>query len=528
MLGLTILFSILLASPGAEAAGSCSAEVASMRSSSRQIARQDLIQNYAERNLRSTADNQAWIDAAYSEGRQGLYVEITASLLKQLNDEIIRNKDLVTAIVNLRKEIDVEILAPLLEAEGVEIYSDFKTVRIFVPASPAQQHELSAQFQRAFVAAETEFQSRMRSLGVVRGSDLSQLWFQMGVATSADLASYAARKAKVAQLLSLELITAEGRQGLNDDLELARVMYRGIRQFSLWDYLFSEGDGGLSLRIVEIYRQNRDRESLAEAIRVAYGYEVSAFRAQQLVEFFEHVDLFSPSLIVAERTMISADNAPFGAFSLDFIGLGAKNLLATIEGVLSATSINDVMPSVRSAEQRVTEAFESQKDQVRQAVADYFADSDGLVSFSGDEGLIVAPRKVELEDMLALQRAFMGVFEASHLRMTFTPINTDGFIDTELMSIGEAIEKKLKSGLSGRIDPALLLQTQFNIYVHEPLGEGSRVVELLVFSEEPHSDRQRAFIRAAFSDVVLMMQAESPEVNIEPATYVRGILPETP
>jgi hypothetical protein len=129
-------------------------------------------------------------------------------------------------------------LAPLLEAEGVEIYSDFKTVRIFVPASPAQQHELSAQFQRAFVAAETEFQSRMRSLGVVRGSDLSQLWFQMGVATSADLASYAARKAKVAQLLSLELITAEGRQGLNDDLELARVMYRGIRQFSLWDYLF--------------------------------------------------------------------------------------------------------------------------------------------------------------------------------------------------------------------------------------------------------------------------------------------------
>jgi hypothetical protein len=110
MLGLTILFSILLASPGAEAAGSCSAEVASMRSSSRQIARQDLIQNYAERNLRSTADNQAWIDAAYSEGRQGLYVEITASLLKQLNDEIIRNKDLVTAIVNLRKEIDVENL----------------------------------------------------------------------------------------------------------------------------------------------------------------------------------------------------------------------------------------------------------------------------------------------------------------------------------------------------------------------------------------------------------------------------------
>ncbi len=488
--------------------------------------RQQLIQDYAEKEFRTLEENKRWISAA-QESREGLYVEFTVSELKNLNDEIIQNKDLVTALVNLKKEFDLAVLDKLTgQIEGVETYSDYKTVRQFIPVTGEAANILAARLEREFSDLEKVFKERLLADGLVRRSDLDSNWFQMGLARTADLSSIAARQAKGQNGLSSNLLKPENLARLETDRVSVVKDYLELKNNKFIDYLFGDRpEEGMALKAVEIYRKNRTPESFAYAVMENFGYELSIYRASKVVSFFEKVDLFSPSLMIAERTSVTVGEVQYGAFSLDFVGLGAKNLLATIEGVVSSTSVDDLIVKVRDNEQAVTKEFDHQKENIERIAREYFSEESVIIKFSGDEGVIVPPRVIEISDVMALQKLFLDFFGISQLRMTYVRSDQNQRLETDIVSFAESIEKGLKKKLTPLIAPDILGQVQFNIWVNGVSLTGVRTVELMLYSTVPHSENQRVAIREAFRGLITEMNADDSELHIKAGSNVYGELP---
>ncbi len=492
--------------------------------------RADLIRDYAERTFRTLEENRRWIEASIKEQREGLYVEFTASELKSLNDVVIQNKDLVTALVNLRKESDLRLLSEITSTiEGVETYSDYKTVRQFIPVTGEAAKVLASKLERGFADLEVAFRERLVEEGLVRSGDLDSNWFQMGLGGTAGLASIAARKAKDLDLLSSNFLIAENLVRVERDRESVVEDYLELRKDRFIDYLFGgRSVDGFSLKTVEIYRKNRDAESFSRAVMENFGYELSVYRAAKVVSFFEKVDLFSPSLVIAGRTSVTVNEVEHGAFSLDFVGLGAKNLLATVEGVLASKSVGDLIVKVRANEELVTAEFNNQKENLERIAREYFSETRGedlVVKFSGDEGIIVPSRIIEVRDVMALQKLFLDFFGVSQLRMTYVRVGADRRLETDLVSFAEAVEKGLKKKLTSLIAPDILSQVQFNIWVNNASPSGVRTVELMLYSTVAHSENQRVAIRGAFKDLIGEMSVEHADLNLQAGSNVYGELP---
>lgn len=506
-----------------------------VRVSLNQNNRAELIERYGDVSFKTPEENRRWIRVAMEEKKAGLYVEFTVSELKNLNDEIIKNKDLVTALVNLKKEFDLDLLSEISEGrEGVETYSDYKTVRQFIPLKGRDQEAVVLKLEEGFVRVEEAYRNRVMEDGLVRRGDLDSNWFQMGLGRTADLASIAARKAKDLNLRSLNFLNSENLALMNKDRETVLSEYQILRADPIIDYLFGYARGsGFTLDAVAIYRKNRSAESFLGAVREKFGRELSLARAQRVVDFFEKVDLFSPSLVIAERTSVTVEDVGAGAFSLDFVGLGAKNLLATVEGVLSSRSVEDLILKVRENESVVTEEFERQKESIRAVVIEYFEKNSGnevsgqtpLVKFSGDEGVIVPYREVFVEDVMNIQKLFLDLFGVSQMRTTYVRAK-DGRLETDMVSFAESVEKGLKKKLTSLIPSRTLSQTQFGIWVNLELW-GIRTVELMLYSSVTHSKVQKNIIRDAFRDLIVEMSTADTDLNVQPGIQVYGQLPSS-
>lgn len=495
--------------------------------------RTEFIEEYAPKVFQSAAGNYRWVQAALVEKRKGLYIEITVSELKKLNDEIIKNKDLVTALVNLKKEYDLKFLQAIKGFENAEMYSDYKTIRWFIPLDQDLTIEaldrIYQNVHHAFTDAQTRFRQHVEDHDLIRKDDLKTQWFHLGFADSADLASYAARSAKALNQMTLNLF---------DPTEVARLEKERIELITLFkqlssnhwhDYLFNADRSSFSLLTIEIYRKNRSLKTFVAAVKAQFGYEISEFSAQKIIDFLTRIDIYSPSLVVTERTSVAIEVAQYGAFSLDFIGLGAKNLLATINAVLQSRSIADLFLNVRSNELDVTRQFNTDKQIVSNIVQNFFnftGDLKDLIRFSGDEGIILPNREIEVEDLIQLQKKLLDHFGMSQLRVTYMKADSRGRIDTELVSLAESIEKALRKNLVAKLEPALLNATQFNIWILDPAKDGTRQVVLTLYSRVSHSKNQRAALRSAFNAAVSSVTNSTPSTKLLPLSDIFGELPK--
>ncbi len=495
--------------------------------------RTEFIAEYASKIFQNVAGNNSWIQAALVEKRKGLYIEITVSELKKLNDEIIKHKDLVTALVNLKKEYDLKFLRAIKGFESAEMYSDYKTIRLFIPFDQDQTLEaiesIYQKVQQAFHDAETSFRQHVQDHDLIRKDDLTTQWFHLGFADSADLATYAARSAKALNKMALNLFDPTELARLEKDRIELLVLFDQLSSNHWHDYLFNADKSSFSLLTIEIYRKNKSLKKFVAAVKDQFGYEISEFSAQKIIAFLTRIDIFSPSLVVTERTSVAIEVAQYGAFSLDFIGLGAKNLLATVNAVLKSHSTADLFLNVRSNELEVTRQFNADKQIVLTIVQNFFnftGDLNELIRFSGDEGIILPNRQIELEDLILLQKKLLDHFGISQLRVTFMKADSRGRIDTELVSLAESIEKALRKNLVAKLEPALLNATQFNIWILDPTINGTRYVVLTLYSRVSHSINQRAALRSAFNNAVVSISNSTPNTNLLPLPDIFGELPK--
>src|SRR5690606_26032194 len=114
---------------------------------------------------------------------------------------------------------------------------------------------------------------------------------------------------------------------------------------------------------------------------------------------------------------LTLHEAPYGALSLDFIGLGGENLKATAEALAQAQDLTAALELTRLSERAVTQSFIQRKQQVTEIVKEYFAHRVSI-KFSGDDGIIIPHREFWLRDQLALLRQLSALSPEPYFRMS--------------------------------------------------------------------------------------------------------------
>jgi hypothetical protein len=482
---------------------------------------------YSSLVFRTSEENKAWIKKSFEEKANGLYIEFTASMLKELNDHIIKDIDLVTALINLHKQKAFDALTKSLSDQGLESvsYSDFKIGRFYVDTTPETFDSAASLIEAAFTKADQSFKDHLTAQGLVRSTDLSAQWFHLGISKNPDLASTAARKAKKENKLTRRILSLEELKELDSDRIRITKNFKSLQSNADLSFAF-EKDGQLKLKVVEVFRKNKTPLAFASALFENLGTQISKRDAVRMIKLLKESDVLSPSLIVEERTSVAVDETPYGAFSLDFIGLGAKNLRSTLEGITESASVVDMIDRIRLKEQEVTEAFADHKIKIYEVVYKYFQEereagfisrsqneTSPLISFSGDEGIIVPYREITASDQLNLQREMFNLFGHAQLRMTFINANKNSQLETSLVSVGENIEKALKKRLLTKFSGETLSQIQFNIFI--PNVETSfKAVYLYLYMPDPLTLDEKAFLKETFPQVVedtnLTRKAEDP------------------
>jgi len=489
--------------------------------------------------FKNPEENRSWIEAAFEKKSKGLYVEFTASLLKDLNDTIIRDIDLVTALVNLHKEKVFDALDETLKAEGlVSIsYSDFKTGRFYIDSKESNLTSLSGKIESAFLKADEDFKQHLQNENLVRRSDLEKQWFHLGLSTQADLSSVAARKAKDKGQTVYSLLDKVELQELEADRQKIVQAFEDLAHQPSLSALFDE-EGNLKLKVFEVFRKNKTPKEFFWALKENTGSRISLVQAQAFIDILSDVDVLSPSLIVEERTSVAVQETPFGAFSLDFVGLGAKNLKATLEGVINSANSRQMIDLVRQNEQELTALFNKQKKAVQKIAEMHFyeereasyirrsnKESEVTVGFSGDEGIIVPYREVTEKDQLALERKLFNLFGHAQLRMTFIREDSSGALQTDLVSLGENLEKAFKKELLSQISGETLSQIQFHIFIPN-VDDPVKAAYLRLYMPQDLPADQKAFLKASYPLVIAKMNASRNEGDPElrPGTEIFALI----
>lgn len=478
--------------------------------------RQDLIQEYAQANLTSREANEAWIERALVPGAEAFYLVMENSWLKKLNDKIFRNKDFVTALTKYHQAIFLDELRKVFGLKSFGLYSDFKSVRVSLSEVPSPL-ELGA-LRHAFVKANQRFMQDKRLQAMVRDGDLSEAWFQMGFGTTVDEASLAARAARSAPLSKgvLDFKNLAQQEKWARDIRWAKMIYGRLQRkakLPIWDKRH------LRLEVFVAARKADTLEEFQVLLREQFldmSLKISEVKA--LRDMIQIADNFSPSLLVAEHETLSIEDAPFGAISLDFIGLGAENLKATLESLVQAQDTEEALRLARVNEREVTRKFEQKKAAVRKLLEKEFQE-EVTVRFSGDDGIAIPQVAMSLQDQLFLLRHLGELMPEPYFRMTVIQKPKNSEVASELITHAEAIEKILRARLTRFLGPEFANSLRFNVFVTD--SSLVNKVFLLVSLNRRLTEEERDVLRATFETATEIVSADVGRQNpgIEQKAY---------
>jgi hypothetical protein len=483
--------------------------------------RQAFIDEFAGLIFAGEAQNQAWIDDALKELAAGdIHVLIENSWMKKLNDKVLKNKDFVTALTNFHKKLFLDELAKLALNLKTRPYQDFKSTRLTLspPVDSAKLAELEAAFRRA----NQNFYSSPRLKAVLRADDMKESWFRMGVGQSETQAALAARDARdhgnsggVSYYWDPK-VSARFTEKLQRAKSLNAQILERLKGTAL---LARDRDGlGPALEVFTAARKATPADFLPTLEQIYPGAGLDQNIALMLLEYATLADEFSPSILVAKRELLTIEEAPYGAFSLDFIGLGAENLRSTARALVKAKDLNDAARLTRAFEREVTRAFNARKEMVRAAVDEYFA---GQVSmrFSGDDGIIIPQREIALRDQLGLIQKLSLLMPKPYFRMTM--INAEGAAhadSSQLITHAESMEKVLRQVLLRDLGPERLGELSLGVFIAGTSNE--RKVFLMMGVKKTLDESEKKKIRYAFPGAVKIVEdqirAQGLPIEYEP------------
>jgi predicted RNA-binding protein YlxR (DUF448 family) len=469
------------------------------RSTYRPAIKRSFIKKYAEKIYVGEEANQRWIDQAMADTGKCLNVMIENAWTKKLNDQIFKNKDFVTALTNFHKEFVIEEMNKQFPRATGSLYSDFKSVRMTV-CGEVSQADL-AKIQSAYVEANRRFRASPVLSQITRPNDLTGQWFYMGIGRTPDQAALAARYARNGggPFHLSYFWDQKVRDGLAEKLKNAKDQHAAI--------LRSFGWASIPLDVYTVSRKSATALKLLDALKLLYpGATYTEAQAQMILDFANLADEFSPSMLIAKREILTIHDAPFGALSMDFIGLGAENLEATAQALIEGRDLEEAVRLSRVKEREVTRRFFERKALIAQVVTEFFA---GRVSlrFSGDDGVIIPEVEFLLREQLYLLNRLSQLFPRPFMRMA--AINKDGAATqaSELITHAESIEKKLRGLFNTELGVEVSNDIQIQVFIPDADPRG-RSAYLILSLKRNLTAEQKQIVRNTFDSAVTTVMAE--------------------
>jgi len=432
------------------------------------------------------------------------------AVLKELNDKVVADKDLVTALTNLRKDLEHFHLAqdPILSPHIVGKYSDFKVLQVALDTTdPAIVARLNQRIENISARYGSYLESIAEERGwAQKGVGLSQdtrAWFHSGSGVSPDQAALAARDSRTVaygeggpRVRSF----AQARAGL-ERAGLLTDRYRAwaAKRFAAADGMLVDAGNGekvLSAEAIEAMKKatplGPGPEGYREAVRAVlakrFGATLSPKEADALIRYLSLADRFSPPLLLPKRVVIDMNQAATAVLSADFKGQNARNLEETLKALARTKggALASRVAEVRRGEGAATARLEELKERFGRALE---LTTPGLrAEFSGDDGMGFLKTAYTEADQLRFVRNYLKEGgKLGDLRLTYEKLNyfdTGAVIPGEararLVGEAEAVEKKLREKLLGALDRRELNGTKIFVRLEGAASGAARVNLLLV------------------------------------------------
>lgn len=445
-----------------------------LRNDLSQSLRNQFVQKYASKVYASETQNKNWIQQVYQPSSSPhFYVAVENAQLKTLNDKIIRDKDLVTALTNFHKELFINNLKTALPENSFSLYSDFKSIRLRV--YEASSESSFALLESIIRQTNKEFFEHPYLKKIVREGDLKKAdWFTLGIGNTEGESAFAARGARLSSSHTMRFndpqFQTEMLQKLNAFKNLHYKLLDIVRETNMVEDSSSIGLE-FSLDLFVHCRKAGDAPTLLNYLLEEFPTaQIGTQTAKNFLTYCSLADEFSPSLLTAKREVLTIDQAPHGVMALDFVGLGAENLKATKRALIQAKDLSDALNKSRLEEKVVTKSFIERKYMVQSVIHNYF-EGQVNIKFSGDDGVIIPHRDFSLGDQLSLLDRLSRLLDYPFFRMS--AIKSDGSqseSSSQLISQAESIEKSLRPLLRRELGPEISKKIHVNIFNTEKNG----------------------------------------------------------
>lgn len=510
--------------------------VAAATKTTTRLGRREFLETFVSFNPTRASDNALWMTRARSNNN-GFFFDVENAALKRLNDSL-GDKNLVTALTNLHKEIlfrridDLALKYPQLK---VYKYSDFKSSRFSFEGDLPP--ELQTELRQLFQETNREFAQRISHMPDLNLPDTENpaAWFNAGLGRSADHAGLAARHARQIPRGDVQMVDIEK---VREQLQQSMVEIEGQRSLAVRSLRNSphllEGPAGSqipSTEVFEVLRKSKGKspEELAELFKTRFNVDLTPDEAHNLLKYNDEVDAFSPGIWIEERVVANLDEAEHGGFSVDFKGMGARNVSQVARDLAdNGTNIDDAIRAIREGEGAVTQQFDQAKDGFKELVEETLSDLNIPVktNCSGDDCVSIPTAvlpDIAKEKMMA---AIARTDNPSGYRLSFIPPGISQ-ADRSIIAVhGELVEKNVRKKLTGfgegLIPPSVLDRVTFALDMPRTKGTGG--VRLLVKAEDGVSltPEQRRLIESNLPKAISSVNEEIAKETGNSINYLDG------
>lgn len=445
-----------------------------------------------------------------------LFFDVESAVLKELNDKVVKDKELVTALTNKYKLVLFDLIEsdPYLKKNLSASYSDFKSIRMAFGDKSKSALDLNLtkmKLKQAFEKANGQFHrfTKENQIGIlpeIKGASSNpEAWHMAGVWDTADKASLASRESRNAKLTT---------QTFTDGFKIDQKIQNSLKKIeSLREKLVSnlksshggmldytqQGHLTLSRDSAEIIRKIKAPPSSGHAylsaiqtrMKERFGVTLSTEQATTLAEYYTKADIFSPAIYTEKRVIIPFDKAESGALSVDLKGLGAENAFQTLSALADSSnaSVGDVLSATRKGELLATENLTKRGEVFDSAVKNFEArrlSSENLnskIHATGDDKVYLPKQNLSAEEFKVflgkdLENAVSTPDELSGYRIVYSSQrNTHGALEVKYISEGEDFEKRFRLAVERQnSDLFKKLQNSYMALYHHENGSYSALL----------------------------------------------------
>jgi hypothetical protein len=412
-----------------------------------------VLKEHSEFSAITAADNRKFMDLAAraetGQAKKSFFVTENA-VLKRLNDEVVKDKDFVTALDNLHKDVLLrEIMNdPVLKDVVVASYNDYKSIGFALERNNPQILRLLDEkiaktnegFNEFLKKVETAKGWKEKSIGLA--SDM-RTWHHSGIGNTFQEAGLAARRSREIALESgqarLVNFSDESAHYSAATDRLAARSDEFAKKFKSATFVEKTPHGtALSEQAIETIRKAKPLgkseadmdKAVQEAIGRRYGREISVEEASLLRSQLKDIDSVNPSLLIEKRVEINMGLHDEGLVSFDFKGQNSRNLYQTQMAVLKTKGqdMKTRLAEIAEGDRIATAQLDDMKARVEKAVASlgekYVGkDVSKVVQRSGDDGIFHPLVPLGPAEKAKLAEALREQNVADAVRLTYLPKN---------------------------------------------------------------------------------------------------------